>query len=92
MNTELDQKLEDVVRRRKKVAETVERLKGRKEQAEANLAAVEEECRSKKIDPEKIDDVIEQLESKYQSVVEELVKDVAEAERRIEPFVTGNNQ
>jgi len=92
MSTELDQKLEDVVRRRKKVAETVERLKGRKEQAEANLAAVEEECRSKKIDPEKIDDVIEQLESKYQSVVEELVKDVAEAERRIEPFVTGNNQ
>lgn len=85
----LDQQLEDVIRRRNKVTETLERLKGRKEQAQANLEAVEEECRSKNIDPEKIDDIIEQLESKYREIVENLTKDIKEAERKIEPFVTG---
>lgn len=85
----LDQQLEDVVRRRKKVAETLERLKGRKEQAQSNLEAVEEECRAKNIDPEKIDDIILQLEDKYRALVEELTQDIAEAEKKIEPYVTG---
>lgn len=85
----LDQQLEAVVRRRKKVAEALERLKGRKEQAETNLAAVEKECRSKKIDPEKIDEIIQQLEDKYRGVVEEITRDTEEAERKIEPFMTG---
>lgn len=90
--SDLDQQLEDVIRRRKKATETLERLKGRKEQAEANLAAVEEECRAKNIDPEKIDDIIAQLESKYRDIVEGLTKDIEEAERKIEPFVTGTSQ
>lgn len=85
----LDEQLEDVIKRRKKVTETLERLKGRKEQAQANLEAVEEECRAKNIDPEKIDDIIQQLEDKYRTIVEELTKDIAEAERKIEPYVTG---
>ena len=88
----LDQQLEDVIRRRKKVAETLERLKGRKEQAQTSLEAVEEECRGKNIDPEKIDDIIEQLEGKYRDLVEELTKDLEDAERKIEPFVTGTSQ
>jgi F0F1-type ATP synthase membrane subunit b/b' len=90
----LDQQLEDVVQRRKKVADSISRLQGRKEQAEANLAAVEEECREKKIDPDKIDDIIEKLETKFRGIVEELTKDTEEAERKIAPFVTGtgNNQ
>lgn len=87
----LDQQLEDVIQRRKKVTETLERLKGRKEQAEANLEAVEEECRAKNIDPEKIDDIIQQLEDKYRTIVEELTNDIEEAERKIEPYVTGTN-
>lgn len=85
----LDQQLEDVIRRRKKVAETLERLKGRKEQAQANLEAVEEECRGKNIDPDKIDDIIQQLENKYRTIVDELTRDIADAEKKIEPYVTG---
>lgn len=86
----LDQELEDVRRRRKKVAETLERLRGRKEQAETNLAAVEEECRAKNIDPEKIDEIIKQLEDKYRGIVEELKQDTEAAERALAPFVGGN--
>jgi chromosome segregation ATPase len=86
----LDQELEDVRQRRKKVADHLERLKGRKEQAEASLATVEEECRAKNIDPEKIDDIIKQLEDKYRGIVEELKKDTEAAERALAPFVGGN--
>ena len=87
----LDQQLEDVVRRRKKVTETLERLKGRKEQAQANLEAVEEECRGKNIDPAKIDEIILKLETKYKEIVVELTSDIEEAERKMQPFVTGTN-
>lgn len=86
----LDQELEDVRRRRKKVADSIARLQGRKEQAEANLAAVEEECRAKNIDPEKIDAIIQQLEDKYRGIVEELKTDTEAAERALDPFVGGN--
>lgn len=86
----LDQELEDVRQRRKKVAETLERLRGRKEQAETNLAAVEEECRAKNIDPEKIDAIIQQLEDKYREIVEKLTEDTEAAEKALKPFVGGN--
>ena len=89
MSENLDQELDEVIERRKKVADALERLKGRKEQAETNLAAVEEECRSKSIDPDKIDDLIEQLEGKYREQIEKLKNDTEEAERALAPFIGG---
>ena len=78
------------MKRRNKVAESLERLKGRKEQAETALAAVEDECRSKNIDPEKIDDIIQQLQAKYQQQVENLKIDTEKAEKALKPFVGEN--
>lgn len=89
MSDNLDKELDQVVERRKKVAEALERLKGRKEQAETSLAAVEEECRAKNIDPEKIDDILKQLEGKYKGLIEDLNKDTEEAERALAPFIGG---
>lgn len=86
----LDQELEDALQRRKRVSADVERLLGRQEQAQATLAAVEEEIRAKGIDPSKIDEKLKQLEAKYEGLVEELKRDVAAAERAIAPFVKGN--
>jgi predicted nucleic acid-binding Zn-ribbon protein len=88
----LDQRLDAIVQKRKKIRADVDRLKGRKEQAEANLRAVEEECRGKKIDPEKIDETIKQLESKYEKLVEDLEKDITEAEGALAPFVSGGTE
>ena len=89
MNENLDQELDKVIERRKKVAEALERLKGRKEQAETNLAAVEEECRAKNINPAKIDAIIEQLEGKYRGLIENLKNDTEKAERALAPFLGG---
>jgi uncharacterized protein YfcZ (UPF0381/DUF406 family) len=86
----LDQQLEETLQRRKRVAAELERLGGRREQAQATLTAVEEEIRAKKIEPSKIDEKLQQLEDKYRGLVEDLTRDVAEAERAIAPFVKGN--
>lgn len=85
----LDQELEQVVQKRKQLRADIERLRGRKEQAEANLAQIEAECRSKNIDPDKIDEILEQLEAKYRALVEELKRDTDAAERALAPFVGG---
>lgn len=86
----LDQELEAVTQRRKKLLAELERLRGRKEQAEANLQSVEEEIRAKGIDPADIEDKLQQLETKYRGLVDELKRDVDDAERRLAPFVKGN--
>jgi chromosome segregation ATPase len=92
MSADLDKELDAVVERRKKVAEALTRLKGRREQAESALQAVEEECRAKKIDPDQIDDVIEKLEDKYSKLVEDLKRDTEEAEKALAPFVGEGTQ
>mgnify|MGYP001044446156 CR=1 FL=1 len=92
MSDNLDQKLEKVVQRRKKVVDDLTRLRGRKEQAEANLSEVEEECRAKNIDPDNIEEIISKLEGKYSKLIEDLEKDTEEAERALAPFVGGENR
>jgi chromosome segregation ATPase len=86
----LDQELESVLKRRKTVRSEIERLKGRQEQAAATLKDLEDECRAKKIDPDKIDETLTQLEQRYATIVEELKRDTEEAEKALEPYVGGN--
>lgn len=87
---DLDQELEQILKRRKVVSAEIERLKGRQEQASSNLKALEDECRSKKIDPTKIDETIAQLEERYTTIVEELKRDVEEVEKSLAPYIGGN--
>ena len=87
---DLDQELEDALKRRKTVAAEIERLKGRQEQAGASLKSLEDECRSKKIDPAKLDETLAQLEERYVTIVEELKRDTEEAEKALAPYVGGN--
>jgi len=88
--SDLDQELEEALKRRKTVAAEIERLKGRQEQAAASLKALEDECRGKKIDPAKIDETLTQLEERYSTIVEELKRDTEEAEKALAPYIGGN--
>lgn len=89
---DLDQRLDQAVKESKKLQTAIERLQGRKEQAEANLKAIQEECEAKKINPEKIDETIDQLTKKYESLIEDIEKQVEEAQEALAPFVGGNEQ
>lgn len=88
---DLDQRLEAATKRRETLAAECRRLEGKLEAAETALRTVEEECRAKNIDPTKIDEVIEQLRSKYQTLVEQLEKDVSAADRALAPFLKETN-
>jgi chromosome segregation ATPase len=88
---DLDDKLSSLIKRRGSLETEVQRLQGRKEQAEKNLAQIEEECRSKKIDPSKIDEVIAELERLYVSQVEELETDIKNAEQALSAY-TGDSR
>jgi chromosome segregation ATPase len=88
--SDLDQELEEALKRRKTVAAEIERLKGRQEQAAASLKSLEDECRAKKIDPAKIDETLTKLEERYSTIVEELKRDTEEAEKALAPYIGGN--
>lgn len=85
--TELDKRLEKAVAERSRLSKEVERLQVRREEAEKNLQAVEEECRSKKVDPDRIDEVIEQLETKYREHVEEIESKNQDLQTQLKPYL-----
>jgi len=88
MNTDdLDVRLENAGRRRDVVADDVKRLEGRLEAARQALADAERECRDRNIDPDKIDDHLAKLETRYADLVSGLERDVAAAESALSPFL-----
>jgi len=78
--------LQDATRRRADIVAKVERLKGRLEEAETNLAAVEDECRAKKIEPSQIDEAISKLETRFDKEMKTLQAAMVKAESALEPF------
>lgn len=84
---DLDKRLEAATRRRDTLVAECRRLEGKLEAAETALAAVEAECRSKGIDPDKIDNVIQQLTARYEALVVQIERDVAAADEALAPFL-----
>lgn len=82
--------LQQATKRRAEIVSKVERLKGRLEEAETNLAAVEDECRAKKIEPEQIDEAISKLETRFEKEMKTLQKAMESAETALEPFESGD--
>lgn len=87
MPTDLDLRLKEAVRRRDAVADNVKRIEGRLEAAKQALAEAERECRDRSIDPDKIDDHLSKLETRYAELVSTLERDVAAAESAIAPYL-----
>lgn len=83
----IDERLEAAIRRRSELLAQVERIKGKKEAAESSLKAAEEACRSRKVDPDSIDEYIEKLETRYEQTVEKLERAVDDLEERLAPFL-----
>jgi chromosome segregation ATPase len=86
----LEQELVDLSRRRTRLVSDVERIRGREEAARKNLEAVEEKCRQKRIDPEKIDETITRMETALRKGVASLGENLREAEASLEAFESTN--
>lgn len=77
-----------MIQRRTQLAQELERLKGRKDQAERALKEIEAECRSKKIDPDKIDAVLEEMWARYRRMVPELEADIASCASKLAKYTS----
>ena len=80
--------LTDLVQRRDNLRANTQRIQGRLESAQTELATVESECRAKKIDPATIDTVISQLEGRLVSEKQSLSEQIEAAEAQIKPYLS----
>jgi chromosome segregation ATPase len=65
-------RLEKAIKLKETLSSEVQKTKGKLEQARASLEALEEECRSKNLDPNSLDATLKTLEAKYETLVGEL--------------------
>lgn len=79
-------KLHALLARRNDLNREVERIKGKLEGARANLSSLEDDCRKRGVEPDKLDETIEKLKVRYDEAVQVLEENIEEAERRLAPF------
>lgn len=88
MTDSLDQRLQTVLDKRSTLEAQKQRLEGQLEAAQKDLADVEAECRDRGVDPDKLDDAIEKIQTRYEELVVELESGVAAAEAALAPYLT----
>lgn len=83
---DLRSRLEAAVKRRDDLAQRRQRLLGRLEEAERSLEDLRAKCRAKNIDPDKLDSVIAELDTRLQQSLADLETKLTEVEQALEPF------
>ena len=94
-NDQLEQAQRDfkaATEKRDRVNGELQRLQGKQESAQANLEAVEQECRDRGVEPEKLDAVIDKLQKRYIKAVGEVTRQVDDAEEKLKPYVGQGDQ
>lgn len=82
-------KLNAVIKRRDTLREAVQRAKGRKDAAAKELAAVEEECRTRGVAPDQLEAAIAKLSARYEQEVQAFSDRVRRAEEAVKPYLEG---
>lgn len=79
--------LEELKKRRDTLRDSVQRIKGRLDSARNELKAVEDELTQKKVPPEKLEEAIQKLNGRYDTLVVELQTKIESAEVTVAPYV-----
>lgn len=89
MSTIEDRKkrLADAQARRDRIQRDVDRLQGRLDSAKKEKEKVEQECRDRKVDPDKLPEIRAALEEAFDKSLDEFEADLDEAESKIQPFL-----
>jgi|APSaa5957512622_1039677.scaffolds.fasta_scaffold00991_15 hypothetical protein len=80
-------RLDLAISRRDKATKAVQRLQGRLQAAEEDVAKVEAECAERGVHPDKLDAAITQLEERFGKAMTVFEQDITEAEGKLAPFV-----
>ena len=83
-------RLNTAVAKRTTLDATLKKAEGRLEAAKQALATVEAECRTRGVDPDKIDETILKLETKAESLLSQFESDLTAAEEAIKPYIKEN--
>ena len=86
--TDLKDRCEAAYRKREDLASKVQRAMGRLEESERSLEALRAECRAKNIDPDKIDEIVQRLETALETSLTQFEGQLALTEQTLEPFMT----
>ena len=81
--------LDALIVRRDTLKATKNRLLGRLESARNDLVAVEDECRKRGVQPEKLDATIVELNRRLDTATKDLSDRIVAAEVQIKPFTEG---
>lgn len=84
------QQLEAAVARRDAAQARLLQLQGRLEAAQERVASVRAECVERGVDPDKLDQVIQQLEERFDQELAEFERGVSLMERAMAPFLEKN--
>lgn len=87
MATEHQQRLEALVSRRDALQQKKQRVEGRLEAARDAQATVEQECRDRGLDPDKLDQAIDKVEGRLSQALQELEQGIDGAEQALAPFL-----
>lgn len=80
------QRLKEAIRRRTACQERVQQIQGRLGAARDEQTRVEQECRSRGVEPDQLDTAIQQLEARFDAAIVTFEKDIASAEAKLAPF------
>lgn len=81
------ERFEAAVARRDDLRAKVQRIQGKLDASRQQVAAIEAECASKKIDPDNLDRVIRQLQARYLEGVEAFEARVEQAGAQLAPYI-----
>ena len=84
---DLTTRLEVATKKRGTLEAQVQRIQGKLEAAQKALSSVEDECRRKGVEPDKLDETIDALTERFRQDVEALEKRIAEAETALAPYL-----
>lgn len=87
MSEELDARLKAALVKRDRLTTDAARISGRKEAADRTLQEVEAEIRSKKLDPDTLDETLLKLETAYLQEVTTLEAAVEQARLELNPYM-----
>lgn len=82
-------RLEKIIRRRGELDAEIQRIQGKLDSARESRDQARKECEDRGVDPDKIDEAIEKLETQFETEVGTLEQELAEAESALEPFAEG---
>jgi len=84
---ERKQRLDALLKRRDDAKNAVARVQGRLDGAKRELSAVEAECHEKKVPPEQLGTVIDQLTARFDTTATQLEQQMGETEIRLAPYM-----